>query len=321
MKHNDITNQAIEVGQYPERLQALGFCVWQAIDEQGAEVAQYFEPPLCEVPAGPFLMGSDKERDAEALKEELPQHSVTLAAFQIGTYPVTVTEYAYAVRAGAVEEPPSGLTIEDGISKPSSDLYLGWQLQLRWPDRSVVQVDWFNAMKYAAWLSRLSGKAWGLPTEAQWEKAARGTDGRIYPWGSEWDDAFANVLGNPPLVARPIAPVGEYPAQSASPYGVFDVAGNVWEWTISTLADYPYDANDGREHHRADEVIVPQYDSAFDEDIGLYVNSVINGAEAMVVRGGSWNNILECARAAYRYTMLPDWVSTYGGTGIRLVLS
>jgi len=304
MKRSDITNQAIEAGRFLERLQMLGFRVWQATDEQGAEVAQYIEPPLCEVPDGLFLMGSDQRIDAEALGHELPQHYVTLAAFQIGKYPVTVMEYAYAVRAGVVEEPP-----EDNAM-------LRWEYQLRLPDRSVANVDWFNAMKYAAWLSQLTGKDWGLPTEAQWEKAARGTDGRIYPWGNEWDGALANTLNSSPLFARPKAPVGEYPTQSASPYGVFEMAGNVWEWTINTLADYPYNASDGREHPQVGPVIFPQYERVFDEDVGL-VLSPTNGAETLVIRGGSWHHIHEESRTASRYVRLPDDVSSY--IGFRLV--
>jgi formylglycine-generating enzyme required for sulfatase activity len=306
MKRVDITNQAIEAGQCSERLQALGFRVWQAIDEQGAELAQYIEPPLCEVPAGAFLMGSDQRIDAEANDEELPQHSVTLAAFQIGKYPVTVAEYAYAVRARRAKKPPK------------DNYYRTWDMQLERLDHPVVNVDWYNAMKYTVWLSRLTSKSWGLPTEAQWEKAARGTDGRIYPWGNEWHAALANTLGgsNPLLITTPI---GDHPPESASPCGAFDIAGNVWEWTRSTHSDYPYDASDGREYRKASEAIRPQYDSEFDEELGGTVWFPINDAIGMVARGGSFDSILEDARAASRVSFLPDCEKSY--IGFRLVLS
>ena len=305
MKRVDITNQAIEAGQCSERLQALGFRVWQAIDEQGAEVAQYIEPPLCQVPAGPFLMGSDKSLDAEAGDEELPQHSVTLAAFQVGKYPVTVAEYAYAVRARRAKKPP-----EDNY-------YRTWGMQLKRLDHPVVNVDWYNAMKYAAWLSQLTGRAWELSTEAQWEKAARGTDGRIYPWGNEWNAALANTLmGSTPLVIT--TSIEDHPPESASPYGAFDMAGNVWEWTRSTHADYPYGAADGREYRKAREAIRPQYDSVFDEELGGRVWFPTNDAVGMVARGGSFDRIREDARAASRVSFLPDRENSY--IGFRLVL-
>ncbi|HLW03454.1 MAG TPA: formylglycine-generating enzyme family protein [Ktedonobacterales bacterium] len=306
MQRIDITSQAIEAGHCSARLQMLGFRVWQAVDEQGADVAQYIDPPLCDVPAGPFLMGSDQSIDAEALEEELPQHSVTLAAFQIGKYPVTAAEYAYAVRARRAKKPPT------------DNYYRTWNMQLERLDHPVVNVDWYNAMKYAAWLSQLTGKTWGLATEAQWEKAARGTDGRIYPWGDEWNAALANTLGGsiPLLITTPI---GEHPPESTSPYGAFDMAGNVWEWTRSTSADYPYDATDGREYRKAREAIRPQYGSEFDEELGGTVWFPINDAKGMMARGGCFDDIYEEARAASRKGVLPD--SERGSIGFRLVLN
>lgn len=153
----------------PQRLNQLDFSAYRAL--HGAE---YISPPLCNVPAGPFLMGSDKRTDPQAFDDELPQQSVTLAAFQIGKYPITVAEYACFVRAGQQE--------------PSN-----WQQQLGKLDHPVVYVSWQDATAYAQWLAERTRQSWRLPSEAEWAKAARGTDGRFYPWGDTFDTSRANT--------------------------------------------------------------------------------------------------------------------------------
>ncbi|NJP07020.1 MAG: formylglycine-generating enzyme family protein, partial [Chloroflexaceae bacterium] len=99
----------------------------------------------------------------------------------------------------------------------------------------VVGVNWFEAVAYARWLSAQTGREYRLPTEAEWEKAARGPDGLIWPWGNEWRDGMANSneAGHDVTIA-----VGNYP-DGASPYGALDMAGNVWEWCSSSWEDYP----------------------------------------------------------------------------------
>jgi len=146
----------------------------QAIDEQGHDAYQYVIPPVCEVPAGPFLMGSDKNKDAQAQDNELPQHVVTLAAYRIGTYPLTVAEYACFVHATQRSEPQR---------RPRVGNNLTWQTQLseRW-DHPVVNVSWQDVLAYVRWLAQVTGETLRLPTESEWEKAARGADGRIYPY-------------------------------------------------------------------------------------------------------------------------------------------
>jgi formylglycine-generating enzyme required for sulfatase activity len=131
---------------------------------------------------------------------------VKLAAFEIGRYPVTVWEYGkYLEQAGAARRPS------------------GWEAQVLHPGRPVVNVSWHDAVKYCAWAKC------GLPSEEQWEAAARGTEGRIYPWGSaEPDDRRANFNK---LVGAP-TPVGIFP-EGNTPEGMADMAGNVWEWTAS----------------------------------------------------------------------------------------
>jgi hypothetical protein len=159
-------------------------------------------PPLCNIPVGPFLMGSDPKKDKDAdTDRELPQHSVTLAAFQLGTYPVTVAEYACFVRAR--------------YWQPKT-----WQKQLRMLDRPVVNVTWREAVAYAKWLSECTGQPWRLPNEAEWEKAARGTDGRISPLGDDFDASRCNTKESDQGMTTP---VGGYPT-GASSYGAQDMA-------------------------------------------------------------------------------------------------
>ncbi len=124
----------------------------------------------------------------------------------------------------------------------------------------VVYVSWHDAVAYCRWLAEVTGKPYRLPSEAEWEKGARGSDGRIYPWGNRWDAQRCNSGEGGP---GDTTPVGAYP-QGASPYGLLDLAGNVWEWTRSLWGrevsrpafGYPYDAEDGREDPGAgDEVL------------------------------------------------------------------
>jgi formylglycine-generating enzyme required for sulfatase activity len=168
-------------------------------------------------------MGSDPKRDSQAEDCEKPQHRVTPAAFQIGRYPVTVAEYACFVRAGHAAP-------QRGTYRP-----ITWDDQLKRLDHPVVCVTWHDAVAYAAWLAKLTGQSWRLPTEAEWEKAARGTDGRIYPWGDAFDKARCNVSESG---IGTTTPVGSYP-NGASPYGAQDMAGSVWEWASSLFKPYP----------------------------------------------------------------------------------
>jgi formylglycine-generating enzyme required for sulfatase activity len=224
-------------------------------------------PPVCEVPAGGFLMGSDKKKDGE-----VPQHTVTLGAFQIGAYPVTVAEYACAVRAKAVREPPTSGSVS-------------WQTQLQRLDHPVVCVSWRDALAYVRWLAQVTGQPWRLPTEAEWEKAARGTDGRIYPWGNQWDKARANTSDGGPGTTTPIGAYAE--RGDASPYGAHDLAGDVWEWCSSLYQPYAYNADDGREN--------------------------LDSTGNRVLRGGSWGSGPGFARAAYRIDGGPGVLGANGG--------
>jgi formylglycine-generating enzyme required for sulfatase activity len=156
------------------------------------------------VPAGEFLMGSAGD-DPDAKGDEKPQHTVYLDAFWIDKYEVTNAQYLKCVEAAACAEPGSHDWSHD---------------QLNAPEQPVVCVSWDDAQDYAAWVG---GR---LPTEAEWEKAARGTDGRIYPWGNSPADCdkanYRGCAGNP-------LPVGSHP-DGASPYGALDMMGNITEW-------------------------------------------------------------------------------------------
>lgn len=195
---------------------------------------------LIRIPAGEFLMGSDSSKDIQAGAEEQPQHSLSLAEFFIGKTPVTNAQFAVFL-ASETQWTPANWTEDNPALKGN---------------HPVVAVTWRHATAFCEWLSEASGKTIRLPSEAEWEKAARGTDGRIYPWG---DQAPSNSLCNYSERPDETTPVGMYP-KGASPYGVLSTLGNVWEWTISLWgADrrqpryrYPYDPADGRENLEAD---------------------------------------------------------------------
>jgi formylglycine-generating enzyme required for sulfatase activity len=151
----------------------------------------------------------------------------------------------------------------------------------------VVGVCWYEAMAYANWLAAVTGQSYRLPSEPEWEWAAR-RGGRRYPWGSQWDVARLNSLEGDDRVMRP-TPVGVYP-HGATPDGIFDLAGNVWEWTATRYADYPYKTAADLENADA---------------VGL-----------RIARGGGWSASQKMVRCAYRFWTHPwDWDD---GRGFRL---
>lgn len=168
------------------------------------------------VPAGPFVMGSD-QGSANA-----PPHTVTLDAYYIDRYEVTNAQFA-----GFLDE--FGNQSQEGIpwlhvSSSSNHLHEDqgtWQPDEGYADHPVVEVTWYGANAYCQW------RGAHLPSEAEWEKAARGTDERTYPWGEE---ITCDVTNYRPCSIGESVPVGSYP-EGASPYGVHDMAGNVGEWT------------------------------------------------------------------------------------------
>ncbi|MEZ4677993.1 MAG: SUMF1/EgtB/PvdO family nonheme iron enzyme [Caldilineaceae bacterium] len=170
------------------------------------------------IPGGRFEMGAEGA-DAASPKEE-PRHAVTVESFWLQQTETTNAQYGRCVDEGACSAPAN-----DRWDDPA------------FADHPVSNVSWQQAATYAAWAG---GR---LPTEAEWERSCRSDDGRIYPWGN--DDA-SDQLANYNNAIGDTAPVGSYPA-GQSAYGVLDLSGNLWEWTSSVEADYPYDATDGRE--------------------------------------------------------------------------
>ncbi len=251
-------------------------------------------PEMVEVPAGPFLMGSSDD-DADARDWEKPQHELTLETYWIGKTEVTNAQFRPFVEG-------------DGYSNPAYWTETGWEWRKRyritqpahWDDNEwsegewnsdaqpVFSISWYEAVAYTRWLSAQLGHPYRLPTEAEWEKAARGTDGRIYPWGDEFDRGRTNIAN----VMDTTIPVGSYP-EGASPYGVLDMAGNVSEWTATKHDDgfkpYPYAVEDE------------------------WSERYLAGVDRRVVRGGAWFNGYEYARAMDRHDMRPlDQHSDYG---------
>jgi formylglycine-generating enzyme required for sulfatase activity len=237
------------------------------------------------VPAGDFLMGAAAS-DINAKQTtaggraypEIPQTTVYLDSYWIDKYEVTNGQYALCVAAGACQLPwvTSSYTYDKYYGNPEFDNY------------PVIWVNWFKARDYCTWAGRR------LPTEAEWEKAARGTDGRMYPWGNEPVDGtranFCDVNCTRSIANTgyndgypDTAPVGSYPA-GASPYGAMDMSGNVWEWVNSLIMPYPYDANDGREDPNAP------------------------GERAW--RGGPWSNGYWWMRSSVRYRSV-NWYQWY----------
>jgi formylglycine-generating enzyme required for sulfatase activity len=198
---------------------------------------------LLAVPAGEFTMGSDVNSD------EQPIHQVTLPAFWIDQTEVTNAMFKKCVDAGECTSPSS----TDHFNNSS------------YTSHSVVYVDWKQANAYCSWVDRR------LPTEAEWEKAARGINANIYPWDNDAPNKdLLNYNGN----VGDTTEVGKY-LNGKSYYGAYDMAGNAWEWVSSLYKPYPYDASDGRED--------------------------MNSPDSRVLRGGSWLGNDDLARSANRY--------------------
>ncbi len=220
------------------------------------------------VPAGEFLMGSGAS-DPAASANEKPQHAVYLDAFWIDRTEVTNAMYRQCVQAGKCPEPfhTSSYARDNYYGNPDFDNF------------PVVYVSWYNAQSYCAWAGRR------LPSEAEWEKAARGSDAFLYPWGNTLPDASLANFGR--LVIDTTA-VGSYPA-GASPYGALDMSGNVWEWVNDYYSETYYSVS-------------PQRNPTGPAEGQLHVT-----------RGGGWDYSPELVRAAVRIPHESDYRHAYDG--------
>ncbi|MDO8678909.1 MAG: SUMF1/EgtB/PvdO family nonheme iron enzyme [Acidobacteriota bacterium] len=224
----------------------VSLTAWPAIGQGGAGSL----PDLVEIPGGPFVMGADAARDPLAYDNErwsraAGEAAVDVPLFYIARHEVTVAQFSAFVRATSWKADPQA------AAGP--------------PSHPVTFVTWPDALAYCRWLeAMLNGspdtppqlrqrlkEGWrvSLPTEAEWEKAARGTDRRTYPWGNEPRRDRANYENTA------TTPVGQF-ACPECPYGLADMSGNVWEWTSSPSQPYPYDLSDDRANLDADALWV-----------------------------------------------------------------
>ncbi|MBI3267398.1 MAG: SUMF1/EgtB/PvdO family nonheme iron enzyme [Planctomycetes bacterium] len=237
--------------------------------------------PLVEVPGGRFRMGSTKgESDAE---DERPVHEVELAAYRIGRFPITNAQYLGFVEAAGHRPPAADFMIGD---------YVPWRDGRPRADRlthPVVGVSWHDAVAYCRWLAKETRLPYRLPSEAEWERAARGMDRRQYPWGDKHRPGLAN---DATAGFRTTTPVGAFP-EGVGPTGCLDLAGNVQEWCSSLERQYPYSPTDGREEFKA--------------------------GGARVLRGGAWYVEPQGVRAGCRVSDLPD--VRLDDAGFRVVVS
>lgn len=215
------------------------------------------------VPAGEFIMGSTADQILKMAEvDEFPQRRIFLDDFYIDIHEVTNAQYKVFLDSTRAEAPPRW---RDGNYGLGEDGY------------PVISITWDEAAAYAKWIGKR------LPTEAEWEKAARGTDGRVFPWGDSFDRALANN-------GEQLLPVALY-AGGVSVYGCFDMAGNASEWVGGDYEAYPRGLND----------IVPK--GVPDRNPGF-------SKERRVYRGGSWNTFSKYLRCANREHTAPNkrWV-------------
>ncbi|MEM7032026.1 MAG: SUMF1/EgtB/PvdO family nonheme iron enzyme [Chloroflexota bacterium] len=268
------------------------------VEQANTELEQTlpFEPQMVRIPQGTFLMGTPENEVADIVKldikketveREIPQHEIALPDYAISRYPTTHAEYKRFID-------------DEGYQSKDYWTAAGWQWREKenrtqpdfWDDEAyndpaqpVVGVSWYEAVAYCNWLADKSGKPYRLPTEADWEKAARCSDGRRYPWGNTWDKNQCNNQESGP--GKP-TPVGQYPDDDF-PHQVSDMVGQVWEWCSSKDESYPYNPDDGREN--------------------------LDGNDARIVRGGSWASSSPAARCrcGYRSRHYPRIGAHHGG--------
>jgi formylglycine-generating enzyme required for sulfatase activity len=262
------------------------------------------------VAAGNFKMGSDPAVDVECTAEETPQHQAWTRRFAISCYPISNAQYriflddredgydnpAYWSEAIALGHWQNGMVwrvrpryLANGRVEPEpawsrEPILSGWPTDLA--NNPIMGISWYEARAFVRWLEhrwRHNGlispsTCLDLPSEAEWEKSARGTDGRIYPWGNEFDGSRLNWVGH--MLMAP-SPIGSFP-HSASPYGAEEMVGNLWEWTRSVFAPY------GDSHGAGTDFV-----------------DVVAPEVKLAIRGGAYFSIPSRCRCAARSATLP----------------
>lgn len=216
------------------------------------------------IPGGAFMMGSNPYQDKLAASDEMPQHQLSLSRFCISRFPITILQYGSFLNATGHAAPKLWDSLGVGNGRE---------------DHPITNVSWYDAQSFCEWADVK------LPSEAEWEKAARGRDGRLYPWG---DQQPQRGRGNYDRILDDTSPVGAFP-DGDSPYGVSDLAGNVLEWTRSNWGTdfasaqygYPYYAGDGRENSGTDRKML------------------------RTLRGGAFNLGEACLRCTFRTGGVP----------------
>jgi len=270
---------------------------------------------MIKIPKGEFIIGSNREEVNEQIKSnpgkdkrlfdrQLPRHRLFLNEFGMSKFPITNKQFKEFVDSTdyktTAEVERWGYHF-DGEMKKIEGAYWkcpqGEKSNIEDKDNHpVVMVSWYDTYEFCKWLSGKTKKNYRLPTEAEWEKAARGTSGNIWPWGNKWDENKCNCNDRIGTTTE----VGKYSPMGDSPYGCCDMAGNVLEWTSTTIGtvdawpakyNYPYNPNDGRE--------------------GL------NKKTRRVGRGGTYQRDADFCRCAFRFADMPS--DRYSSMGFRVV--
>jgi formylglycine-generating enzyme required for sulfatase activity len=305
--------------QQPQILFQLGVYFLLAVTNISTGFAQIIAPVINDgygdyliVSGGDFIMGEDSEQGSN---DELPVRTVNLPTFYIGKFVITNGEYVRFIKNHGYES-SEYWTADAWARRLQND----WEAPRYWNSNNynggglegneqypVVAINWFEANAYCAWLSSTTNCTYRLPTEAEWEKAARGTDGRRYPWEGGFKREYVNFIESDEPFRR-LTPVGYFngstydhwapgmyfnSGDNASPYGIYDVLGNVWEWVYDW---YMYD------YYSTSPTTSPP-----SPETGNY----------RVQRGGSWNSVPGVLRITNRERAIPD--SAYFDSGFRVV--
>jgi formylglycine-generating enzyme required for sulfatase activity len=232
------------------------------------------------IPAGNFFMGEGSDR-----------HELFLPDYQLGKYPVTNVEYRRFVDADGYQD--RRWWTEAGwmeVGQKQNEPRFWRNARFDKPNQPVIGLSWYECVAYCRWLSSETGRSWRLPTEAEWEKGARGDDGRRYPWGNEFDPGRLNGRGPGDRQVCASTPVGLYPT-GVSPFGLFDCVGNVWEWCATRWKKFfPYDTE--QDEWRVD---------------------YLEGQNLRVLRGGSWYYQEDATCCTHRFKFQPYGWNDRGG--------